>query len=130
MLLKNASQEELEWLDQSHEVDESEYLEVVVLESLAKYDQVWNGTDDIKDKVARKIVEGDALDLLQSSSSLNEVQDNLKDINDVNCPLNILKSLLPRIIRVCKVLSGLGIIVLVYVMEHNYKWRHKHTIDG
>jgi len=39
VLLENTSQEELQWLDESHEVNESEHLQEVILEALIEENQ-------------------------------------------------------------------------------------------
>jgi hypothetical protein len=129
VLLEDASQEQLQWLHQSHEVDQSEDLKVVELEALIEEHQLWHSSDHVKQEVAAEIIHGDGLDLLQSSGPLHEIENDLEQVNDINSSLNILQGLLMWRIRVGIVGSVLPSI-LIDVVEDNNKRRHKHTING
>jgi hypothetical protein len=68
------------------------------------------------------------LDLLESSCSLDKVQDDLEKVDDINGPLDVLKSLLARVLGTGIVLPGDWIFILVDIWEHNNKWCDKHAI--
>lgn len=130
VLLKDASQKELQWLDKSHEVNESEHLQEIVLEALIEENQFWDGTNHIKEEITGKVVYRNGLNLLKSSCSLHEVQDDLEKVDDINGPLDVLKGLLARVFRISEVLIGDWVLVLVDIWEHNNKWRDEHAVDG
>jgi hypothetical protein len=128
MLLQNASKKKFKRFSQSHEMDQSEYFQPVILESLSEDHEIRNCTDDIEKEITCKIVDRNSLNLLESSSSLNEVQDNLKQINDIDSSLDALQSLLTRVISFP--LSSFLIFILIDIWENNDKWGNKHAVNG
>lgn len=78
VLLEDASKKELEWLHKSHEVDQSEHLQPVVFKRFLENHQVWNSSYHIEDEVTGQVIHRDGLDLLQGSSSLYKIEDDLK----------------------------------------------------
>ena len=128
VLLENASQQELKWFHESHKVNESEHLKPVELKFFPKEDEVWDSTDHIEDEVASQVVDRDGVKLLEGSGPLDEVEHDLKEVDDINSSLNVLESLLS---------GGCGDIlllhfipVLVDIMEHNDEWCHEHAVDS
>ena len=130
VLLENASEKELEWLNKSHEVNKSEHLKVVELESLIEENQIWNGSNHIKDKVAGQVVYRDSLDFLKGSSPLHKVEDNFEKVDDIDGSLNVLKGLLTRVGFVSGVHQCFRVLVLIDIWENNDERSHKHAIDG
>ena len=55
--MENASEKKLKWLHKSHEMNQSEHLEVVESELLLEDDKVWNSSYNIKDEIAGEVVD-------------------------------------------------------------------------
>jgi hypothetical protein len=110
-------------------VNESEYLQEIIFQALIK-EQFWDGPDNIKEEITGKIVYRNGLNLLESSCSLDKVQDDLEKVNDINCLLDLLKCLLllARVFLGC-VNIGEWVKILVDIWEHNNKWYDEHAID-
>jgi hypothetical protein len=111
-------------------MNESEYLQEIILETLIEENQFWDGTDHVKEEITGKVVYRNSLYLLESSCSLDKVQDDLENVNDINGPLDVLKCLLARVQRISKVLVCEWIFILVDIWEDNHKWSHEHAINS
>ena len=129
VLLKNASEKELQWLDKSHEVNKSEHLKVVEFESLSEENKVWNGSNHIKEEVTGKVVYRDCLNFLKSSGSFDKVEDNLEKVNDIDGSLDVLESFL-AVIGGFVVSRSRWELVLIDIWEDDDEWSDKHAVDG
>ena len=130
VLLQDATKDDLQWLGESHEVDESEHLEPVELESLVEEDELWDGANNVKEEIAGEVVHGDGLDLLQGSGPLHEVEDDLEQVDNVDGPLNVLQSFLPLVVRVSVPLLGHWVLVLIDIWEDDYERCNEHAVYG
>jgi hypothetical protein len=111
-------------------MNESEYLQEIILETLIEENQFWDCTDHVKKKITGKVVYRNCLYLLESSCSLDKVQGDLEKINDINGPLDVLKCLLARVQIISKVLVCEWVFILVDIWENNHKWCHEHAINS
>ena len=109
-------------------MNESENLQEIILEALVEENQLWDGTDHVKEEITGKVALRNLLNLFESSCSLDKVQDDLEKVDDINGPLDVLKCLLARVIRISKVLLGDWVLILVDVWENNNKWCDEHAI--
>ena len=89
VLLEDAGQEQLEGLSQLGEVDDSEEFQDVKLFSLT-HEQFRKSGHHIEDEEPGQVVVTDGGKLLVGSGSLDEVQDDLDEVDDVNGKFDVL----------------------------------------
>jgi len=93
VLLQSTSEQKIQWLSKSINMNHSECLESIPLLSLA-HEQVRNSCNNIKNEIEGQVVVSDGQQFLVSSSLLDEVENDLNKINDVDGELNVLQGLI------------------------------------
>ena len=58
------------------------------------HEQFWDGSNNIKDEVARQIIYTNCLKLLVSSRLLDKVEENINKHDDINCHFDFVQILL------------------------------------
>jgi hypothetical protein len=75
-------------------VDESEELKWVPVDAFIEEDHLWDGSNEVEDKVSLDVIAHDLLQLASTDGLFDEVEDDFDGVDDVNGQLNLLESLL------------------------------------
>jgi len=94
VLLEGTVKKELQWLGQSIEMDKSEDLEAVVFSGLI-HEEFWDSGDNIKNEVSSQVILANVDKILMSSGLFNEVEQDLNQLDDVDCNLEFVELVLP-----------------------------------
>ena len=107
-------------------MDDSEDLQIVESHTFI-HEKFWQGSNDIENEKSSKIVVTDLRQLFVGSGSLNEIQNDLNEVNNINGEFNIFKS---SIVFFFTSIFSTVFTDKIDTLKCEDEWRYEQSIDS